>query len=302
VPFSHKIVKKTDGDRAGRDTPDAALPVRENGGIRVHAAHSGIETDMREVASSRGSQVGQSTVGLLSLGVALAAGLIVASVVVSRSLERIKLAGDKITVKGYAEERVVSDAGTWRGTVTVRAADPQAGYRGIEEDTTRVLQMLKAAAGEGGAVSAGPVAMRTVYETGPGGVQTGRVTGYELERSFELSSSDVALVGRIAGDASALISQGVNMNSWAPQYFFNDLNAVKVRLIGAATKDAQLRAEQFASNSGVTVGPLRSASQGVFQITRPNSTDTADYGSYDTTTVEKVVKAVVTVEYSVARE
>ncbi len=257
---------------------------------------------MREVASSRGSQVGQSTVGLLSLGVALAAGLIVASVVVSRSLERIKLAGDKITVKGYAEERVVSDAGTWRGTVTVRAADPQAGYRGIEEDTTRVLQMLKAAAGEGGAVSAGPVAMRTVYETGPGGVQTGRVTGYELERSFELSSSDVALVGRIAGDASALISQGVNMNSWAPQYFFNDLNAVKVRLIGAATKDAQLRAEQFASNSGVTVGPLRSASQGVFQITRPNSTDTADYGSYDTTTVEKVVKAVVTVEYSVARE
>jgi hypothetical protein len=31
---------------------------------------------------------------------------------------------------------------------------------------------------------------------------------------------------------------------------------VKVRLIVAATKDAQLRAEQFAANSGVTVGPL----------------------------------------------
>jgi hypothetical protein len=87
-----------------------------------------------------------------------------------------------------------------------------------------------------------------------------------------------------------------------PQYFYNNLNEVKVRLIGAATKDSLLRAEQFAANSGVTVGPLRSASQGVFQITAPNSTETADYGSYDTSTVEKLVKAVVTVEYSVARK
>jgi uncharacterized protein len=77
---------------------------------------------------------------------------------------------------------------------------------------------------------------------------------------------------------------------------------VKVRLIGAATKDSLLRAEQFAANSGVTVGPLRSASQGVFQITAPNSTETADYGSYDTSTVEKLVKAVVTVEYAVSRK
>ena len=77
-------------------------------------------------------QAGATTVGLLLLGLALAVGLIAASIVVSRSLERIKLAGDKITVKGYAEEKVVSDAGTWRGTVTVRAADLQAGYRELE--------------------------------------------------------------------------------------------------------------------------------------------------------------------------
>jgi uncharacterized protein len=249
----------------------------------------------------RRSQAGNATAGLLLLGLTLGLGLVLASLVVSRSLERIKLAGDKITVKGYAEEKVVSDAGTWRGTVTVRATDLQAGYRQLERDTERVVQMLESAAGKG-AASTAPVTTRTVYETGPGGAQTGRVSGYELERGFELTSGDVSLIARIAGEASALISEGVNINSWPPQYFFGDLNAVKVRLIGAATKDAQLRAEQFAANSGVTVGPLRSASQGVFQITRPNSTDTADYGSYDTGTVEKVVKAVVTVEYSVARK
>ncbi len=248
------------------------------------------------------AQRGATTVGMLLLGLTLAVGLVVSAAVVSRSLERIKLAGDKIMVKGYAEEKVVSDAGMWRGTVSVRATDLQAGYRELEQDSARVMQMLKTTAGEGASVSVAPVTTRTVYETGTGGVQTGRVAGYELERAYELTSNDVKLIGRIAGEASSLISDGVNINSWPPQYFFGDLNAVKVRLIGAATRDAQLRAEQFAANSGVTVGPLRSASQGVFQITRPNSTETADYGSYDTSTVEKVVKAVVTVEYSVTRK
>ncbi len=250
----------------------------------------------------RHRQSGATTVGLLLLGLALAAGLVIAAAVVSASLERIKLAGDKITVKGYAEEKVVSDAGTWRATVTVRAPDLQGGYRKLEADTARVLQMLQAVVGDTKLVTTSPVNARPQYEVGPGGVQTGRLAGYELDRNFEFNSNDVALIGKVAAQASSLISEGVGINSWPPQYFYNDLNAVKVRLIGAATRDAQQRAEQFASGSGVTVGPLRSASQGVFQITRPNSTETADFGSYDTGTVEKVVKAVVTVEYAVARE
>jgi hypothetical protein len=274
----------------------------ESAKMRVRQARIGDTSAMHHHEVKRRNQVGTTSLGMLLLGLTLALGLIVSAFVVSRSLERIKLAGDKIMVKGYAEEKVVSDAGTWRGTVTVRASDLQAGYRELEKDTARVKRILEAAAGDGAAVSVASVTTRTVYETGPGGVQSGRVAGYELERGFEYSSSDIKLIGRIAGEASSLISEGVNINSFPPQYFFSDLNAVKVRLIGAATKDAQLRAEQFAANSGVTVGPLRSASQGVFQITRPNSTDTADYGSYDTSTVEKVVKAVVTVEYSVARK
>jgi len=257
---------------------------------------------MPALRSTPHRQSGESTLGLLLLGLALAVGLVVAAGVVSRSLERIKLAGDKITVKGYAEENVQSDAGMWRATVTVRSGDLQSGYRVLEADTARVRALLESVAGASAAVTVSPVNARPQYEVGPGGVQTGRVTGYELDRSFEFSSADVALIGRVAAQASSLISDGVNINSLPPQYFYNDLNAVKVRLIGAATRDAQQRAEQFAAGSGVTVGPLRSASQGVFQITRPNSTETADYGSYDTSTVEKVVKAVVTVEYSVARE
>ena len=248
-------------------------------------------------------QRGQSTVAFLALGVALALGLVLAAWIVASSLERIKLAGDKITVKGYAEEKVVSDAGTWRAIVSVRATDLPTAYRKLEDDSARVVKYLESVVRtDTRNLQQGTVNTQTVYEFGPGGVQTGRVLGYELSRQFEFSSQNVAQIGAIATGAARLISEGVAINAMPPQYFFTDLNAVKVRLIGAATRDSLLRAQQFAANSGVTVGPLRSASQGVFQITSPNSTETADYGSYDTSTVEKLVKAVVTVEYAVTRK
>lgn len=174
----------------------------------------------------------------------------IAAGLVARSLERTKLAGERITVKGHAEERVVSDAGTWRATVTVRANDLQSGYRSLEADTARVGELLESVAGTSAAITVSPVTARPRYEIGPGGVQTGRVTGYELDRNFELSSDDVNLIGRVAAQASTLISEGVKVNSWPPQYFYSDLNAVKVRLIGAATRDAQQRAEQFAVGGG----------------------------------------------------
>jgi uncharacterized protein len=248
-------------------------------------------------------QRGQTTVAFLALGTALAVGLVLSAWIVASSLERIKLAGDKITVKGYAEEKVVSDAGTWRAIVSVRAADLPTAYGKLEFDSARVLKYIEAVAGaDAKNLQQGTVNTQTVFEVGPGGVQTGRVLGYELNRQFEFSSKNVEQIRAVATGASRLISDGVALNAMPPQYFFTDLNAVKVRLIGAATKDSLLRAQQFAANSGVTVGPLRSASQGVFQITSPNSTETADYGSYDTSTVEKLVKAVVTVEYAVTRK
>lgn len=262
--------------------------------------HSGEGCTMPTPASIHRHR-GHAQNGLL-LGVALATGLVLAAFIVARSLERIKLAGDRITVKGYAEERVVSDAGTWRGNLSARASDLATAYRKIEADTERVQAMVNTAAGAGNGLTVGAVNSQTLVETTSNGMVTGRVQGYELTRSLQFDSKDVRLIQRIASDASKLISEGVQVNSPPPQFYFSNLNDVKVRLIGAATKDSKLRAEQFAANSGVTVGPLRSASQGVFQITAPNSTDTPDYGSYDTGTVDKIVKAVVTVEYSVARK
>ena len=239
--------------------------------------------------------------GLTLLGVALAAGLVVAALIVSGTFERIKLAGDKITVKGYAQERVESDVGVWRGNLTVRGPELRDVYAKLEIDSSRITEFLRQRVAAEAELKPGPVSMGTRYEVNAEGVMTGRVAAYQLDQAFEITSSDPELVARIAREASSLISEGIELNSWPPQFFYSDLNAVKVRLLGAATQDARLRAEQFASNSGIRVGAIKSATQGVFQITKVNSTETADYGSYDTSTIAKAVKAVVTIEYAVER-
>lgn len=72
-------------------------------------------------------------------------------------------------------------------------------------------------------------------------------------------------------------------------------------LIGAATQNAKERAEEFAKHGGVTVGPMRAASQGSFYILPAGAeTDVYDYGgSYDKSTIDKKARVVVTIEYAI---
>ena len=143
--------------------------------------------------------------GFLALGLALAIGLVLAAWIVAGSLERIKLAGDKIVVKGYAEEKVVSDAGSWRAIVSVRGPDLETAFRGLQADSARLVKLVairRRRQGETG--SRASVNTQTIFEFGPGGVQTGRITGYELNRTFEVTSADVALIGRIANRSGSV--------------------------------------------------------------------------------------------------
>ena len=110
-------------------------------------------------------QRGQTTVAFLALGTALAIGLVLSAWIVASSLERIKLAGDKITVKGYAEERVVSDAGTWRAIVSVRAADLPTAYGKLEYDSARVVKYIESVAGaDAKSLQQGTANTQTLFE------------------------------------------------------------------------------------------------------------------------------------------
>lgn len=64
-------------------------------------------------------------------------------------------------------------------------------------------------------------------------------------------------------------------------------------MLSDAIKDAKARAEKIAGSSGKRVGIIKSASAGVVQVLSPNSIDISDYGTYDTSSIEKEIMVTV---------
>jgi hypothetical protein len=68
-------------------------------------------------------------------------------------------------------------------------------------------------------------------------------------------------------------------------------------------QNSRVRAAEFAKNGDVKVGSLRAASQGAFYILPAGANaDVSDWGgTYDKSTVDKVARVVVTVDYGIER-
>ena len=237
--------------------------------------------------------------GFLLLGIFLALGVIVSAIVVAKTVERVKFQNQRIQVKGYAERIITSDIAVWKGRVTARSPELVLAYSKLQSDVEKTLSYFEQQGIKKEAVGVSSVSTNVQYKRTEKGVITNVVEGYVLGQTVGLTSPNVEQIAEIADESTALIKEGIEFASFSPQYFYTKLDAMKIELLGEATKNAGLRAEQLAKNSGSEVDTLKYASQGVFQITRVYSTQVSDYGIYDTTTIEKSVKAVVTIEYSI---
>ena len=240
-----------------------------------------------------------SWLGLLLLGVFLCAGIIIGTFIISKTVEQVKFQNQRITVKGYAERTITSDIASWRGQITTRSTELVTAYDNLQADLNKVLSYLELKGISRDDVDIASVITSIQYERTANGMTTNIVEGYNLVQPVSITSSNIEQIAEIANEITVLIQQGVEFDSFPPQYFYTKLDDMKIELLGEATKNAYMRAEQLAENSGSKVGSLKYASQGVFQITPVYSTQVSDYGTYDTSTIEKSVKAVVTIEYSI---
>ena len=240
-----------------------------------------------------------SWLGLLLLGVFLCAGIIIGTFIISKTVEQVKFQNQRITVKGYAERTITSDIASWRGQITARSTELVTAYDNLQADLNKVLSYLEQKGISRDDMDIASVITSIQYKRTANGMTTNIVEGYNLVQPLSITSSNIEQIAEIANEITVLIQQGVEFDSFPPQYFYTKLDDMKIELLGEATKNAYMRAEQLAENSGSKVGSLKYASQGVFQITPVYSTQVSDYGTYDTSTIEKSVKAVVTIEYSI---
>ena len=230
---------------------------------------------------------------------ALATAVLLSAAATAWAIRGIRAAGNEVQVTGSARRPVRSDFAIWRGQLSAQSPTPQAGIAQLEASSARVRAFLRERGVADSAVTVRPVESYPIPETSMNGRETGRVAAYRVQQLVEVRSADVDRITRLATEMSALIGEGVPLSPQPPEYLYTRLADVRAALLAEATRDARTRAVAIAGSTGNTVGPVRSARMGVFQITPRNSTEVSDYGINDVSSVEKDVTAVVRVAFSV---
>lgn len=236
---------------------------------------------------------------LLPFGTIIALGIIVAATIIGFTFYKIKALENTLAVTGSAKTSVVSDTVKWNTQITraVSINDLSTGYTQIAEDLAKVKEFLLGAGVPESEIEVSSVSFYENYSYGQDVSFNQRE--YILNQYITVNSKDIQKITELSKGVDAVIAEGVIFQTMSLEYYISNLPELRVSLLGQAVADAKARAEQLATSSGKKVGSLKSASSGVVQVLSPNSTEVADYGSYDTSQIDKEVMVTVKASFTV---
>lgn len=238
--------------------------------------------------------------GLMISALIIALAVVLGTGVVGYSMFRVKALQNVIAVTGSAEKTIASDTVKWTSgfSRTVGIGDLKAGYAMMSKDLQQTLEYFKAQGITEQELTVKPVSMMQNYEGDKYGGAS-RMTGYVLQQTIEIQSTNVEGITKLAQDTPVKLSDlGILFSSQNLEYYYSKFSDLKIEMLADATKNARSRAEKIAESTNAQIGFLQSAAMGVFQVTAVNSMDVSDYGYFDTASINKKVTAVVRASFS----
>jgi len=237
---------------------------------------------------------------LLAAALIIALGAGFAGAAIGHGFARGRESERYVTVKGISEREARADVAFWPLRVVVADNDLAAAHARLRSqvaqvraflarhdlDTTQVeLQGFSVADANTDQYRQGGVANRYVIR------QVIMVRSDKPEVVLAASQQ----VGELVG-AGVVLSSGEEYGTGGPTFVFTGLNALKPAMIAEATARARESAEQFARDSKSTLGGIRRASQGVFEILPRDQAPGIGEGSQ----IVKTVRVVSTVDFTLS--
>lgn len=208
---------------------------------------------------------------------------------------------ETITVTGSAEKDFVSDLIVWRGSYSRKSMDLKSAYAQLKEDENAIRAYLsgKGISNNELVFSAVNINKEFNYKTDQNGRSLGQeFSGYNLSQDVKVESSNVDKIAQISREATELIEKGIEFNSSSPLFYYTKLTEVKMDLLAKASADGKKRAEIIAENAGNSLGKLKKATLGVFQITGKNSDEDYSYGgTFNTSSRNKTGSITIRMEF-----
>ena len=210
---------------------------------------------------------------------------------------------ESIWVTGLANENFTSDLIVWNGSFTEKDLQLKTAYEKVKRDADIVKQYLLSKGVNANEIVFGSIDINKKTKSVFDAVTKTRqdvFDGYELTQTVKIQSTEVDKIEQVSREVTELINQDVELYSMEPSYYYTKLSDLKIRMLAAATADARNRAEKIAQNSKATLGKLRNASMGIFQITGQNSNEEfSGGGAFNTSSKAKTASITVRLEFGV---
>jgi len=202
-----------------------------------------------------------------------------------------------LSVTGSATKKITSDSAKWilNFNRVVEIQNIKSGYTQMAKDAEVITKFLKDRGITDDQMNVSPVFMNMNYYYDKG---ANAPKEYNLAQNVEINSTDITKITDLSKNLQPIIDQGVLVSTQGVEYFYTKLADLRVGMLSDAMKDAQARATAIAESGGKKVSSLKSASMGVVQVMSANSIDVNDYGSYDTSKIEKQVMVTVRASYN----
>lgn len=223
---------------------------------------------------------------LSSAGV-IAAGLVAGGYLLGDGLVRAREADRAVTVRGLAEREVTADLATWTIAYSATTEDLASAQADVDRDSNAIRSFFRELGFPADALQ--PTGVNVSQYTDNG------ITKFTVRQRMTLRTNDIKRAQDAVRRQFELVRRGVVLEEGSGMaYTYTRLNSIKPAMVAEATKDARASAEQFAKDSGTSVGTIRSATQGYFEI---NARDGESGGWGVSDTPYKKVRVVTTVNF-----
>ena len=220
----------------------------------------------------------------------IAVGLTTGGFFIGEGISTRNSARRTISVKGLSEREVPASVATWTIVYSATGNDVGQINKKLADSTKAVVDFLKGAGFAEADLAVQPPVLRDTSMDERDKDSPPPPERYSASQSVLLRTSKVDAIKPTLASASSLMASGVLLSGKAqPNYIYNQLNDIKPGMIQEATKNARIAAEQFSRDSQTTLGKLRNASQGWFQVENRD----------EATPERKTVRVVVDVEYEI---
>ena len=196
-----------------------------------------------------------------------------------------------VSVIGLAEKDFTSDLIVWEFDYSAKDPDMKVAYTKLKEQNEIVKAYLKKANIPEKEIDFKKITTQPTYNSyyDENGRWRETFAGYEAKQVVRIESHDIEKIEALTRDIAELYDQNIMINNDNPEYYYTKLSDLKLQMLAEASQDAKNRAETITKNAGAKLGDLKSANMGVFQITKPNSSE-EDYtwgGAFNTSSKEK---------------